>query len=82
MATAGSAHALHLDDKVGRIAVGMEADLQVLNLRSTPLIDFRMQYCNTLQEALFIQMTLADERATQAVYVAGELKYSAEEDAH
>lgn len=76
MATAGSAHALHLDDKVGRIAVGMEADLQVLNLRSTPLIDFRMQYCNSLQEALFIQMTLGDERATQAVYIAGELKYS------
>ena len=80
MATAGSAHALHLDDKVGRIEVGMEADLHVLNLRSTPLIDFRMQYCNTLQEALFIQMTLADERATQAVYVAGELKYSADEN--
>lgn len=77
LATAGSARALHLEDKVGRIKVGMEADLQVLNLRSTPLIDFRMKYCNDIVEALFVQMTLADDRATQAVYVAGELKYSA-----
>lgn len=76
LATAGSAHALHLDDQVGRIAVGMEADLQVMNLRSTPLIEFRMRYCNSLQEALFIQMTLADERATQAVYIGGVLKYT------
>lgn len=78
LATAGSARALHLDHQIGQIAVGMEADLQILNLRSTPLIDFRMNYCNTLQEALFIQMTLADERATQAVYIAGQLKYSIE----
>lgn len=76
LATAGSARALHLDDKIGSIAVGMEADLQVLNLRSTPLLDFRMQHCDTLTEALFVQMTMADERATQAVYVAGELKHS------
>lgn len=76
LATAGSARALHLENHIGRIAVGMEADLQVLNLRSTPLIDFRMRYCNSLQEALFIQMTLADERAVQAVYIAGNLKFS------
>lgn len=76
LATAGSARALHLEDKVGQIAVGMEADLQVLNLRSTPLIEFRMRYCNTITEALFIQMTMADERATQAVYIGGDLKYS------
>lgn len=75
LATTGSARALHLDHQIGRIEVGMEADLQVLNLRSTPLIDFRMRYCDTLQEALFIQMTLADERATQAVYIGGELKH-------
>lgn len=75
LATAGSARALHLDDKIGRIAVGMEADLQVMDLRSTPLIDFRMDYCNDITEALFVQMTMADERATQAVYVGGDLKF-------
>jgi len=84
MATAGSARALHLQDRIGTIAVGAEADLVVLNLRSTPLIDFRMQHCESLAEALFIQMTLADERATRAVYIGGELKYcgAPQNDAH
>jgi guanine deaminase len=28
------------------------------------------------EEALFVQMTLGDDRAVQATYVAGELKYA------
>lgn len=77
LATRGAAETLYLQDQIGSIAVGMEADLQVLNLRSTPLIDFRMQRCENLQEALFVQMIMGDDRATQAVYVAGKLAYSA-----
>ncbi|MFA5522068.1 MAG: guanine deaminase [Castellaniella sp.] len=76
LATAGAARALHLDTRIGRIAAGLEADLVVLNLKSTPLIDFRMQHCDSLEEALFIQMTLADERAIEAVYIGGELRHS------
>lgn len=76
LATRGAAQALYLEDKVGSIAPGMEADLLVLNLKSTPLIDFRMQHCETIQETLFVQMIMGDDRATQAVYVAGELAYS------
>ena len=38
LATAGSAEALHLGDKVGRIAPAMEADLVALDLSSTPAI--------------------------------------------
>ena len=53
----------------------MEADLVVLDLRSTPLIDFRMKPGRGLAEQLFIQMTLADDRAVQATYVAGRLAY-------
>ena len=37
----------------------MEADLVVLDMKSTPLIDFRMRHVNSLEEALFMQMTLA-----------------------
>ncbi len=76
LATRGAAETLYLDDKIGSIEPGKEADLLVLDLKSTPLIDFRIQHCQTLEEMLFVQMIMADDRATRAVYVAGELAYS------
>lgn len=75
LATKGGANSLYLDDKIGSIAPGMEADLVVLDLKSTPLMDFRMSYCKDIHEVLFILMTLGDDRATKAVYVAGEKVY-------
>lgn len=75
LATRGSARALYLDDRIGSIAPGMEADLVVLDMRSTPLIDYRMKQARDLAEQLFIQMTLADDRAVKATYVAGRLAY-------
>ncbi len=75
LATRGAAHALYLEDKIGSIAAGFEADLVVLDLRSTPLIDFRMKDCRDIDEALFIQLVMGDDRATRATYVAGELRY-------
>jgi guanine deaminase len=72
MATRGAAHSLDLDDKIGSIAPGMEADLLVLDLKSTPLIEFRMKHCKSIEEALFIQMMMGDDRATKAVYIQGE----------
>ena len=77
LASRGTAEALGLQDKVGTIAVGMEADLTVLNLKSTPIIDYRMKYAKDLEEALFIQMTLGDDRAIAATYVAGKEVYRA-----
>jgi guanine deaminase len=76
MATRGTANAMYIDDKVGSIAPGMEADIVVLDMRSTPIIDYRMQFANDIHEALFIQMTLGDDRAVQATYIAGELRYA------
>jgi guanine deaminase len=75
LATRGTAHAMYIDDKVGSIAPGMEADIVVLNMKSTPIIDYRMQFVEDINEALFIQMTLGDDRAVQATYVAGKLRY-------
>jgi len=73
LATRGSAAAMHLEDKVGSIAPGMEADLVVLDMRSTPLIAFRMDEARDFAEQLFVQMILGDDRAVQATYVAGRL---------
>lgn len=75
MATLGSARALHLEDRIGKIEAGMEADFVVLDLHSTPLINRRMRYCQDIAEALFIQMTLADDRAVMATYIDGQCVY-------
>jgi guanine deaminase len=82
VATRGTAHAMYLDDKIGSIAPGMEADLVVLDMKSTPIIEYRMQFAQDFTEALFIQMTLGDDRAVQATYVAGELLYSRGQKEH
>lgn len=75
LATRGGARALYLDERIGSLAPGLEADLVVLDMRSTPLIDFRMDQARDLADRLFVQMTLADDRAVQATYVAGRLAY-------
>jgi guanine deaminase len=72
LATRGAAQALYLEDRIGSVAVGMEADLIVLNMKSTPLIEFRMKRCASFEEALFVQMTMGDERAVAGRYVAGK----------
>ena len=77
LAGKGTADALGLGDKLGQIKEGMDADIAVLNLKSTPIIEYRMKYAKDLEEALFIQMTLADDRAVSATYVAGKEVYSA-----
>ena len=78
VATRGTAHAMYLDDKIGSIAPGMEADIVVLDMKSTPVIEYRMQFAKNFEEALFIQMMLGDDRAVQATYVAGKLLHSRE----
>jgi guanine deaminase len=75
LATRGTARALYLEDKIGSIAAGMEADVIVLDLKSTPLIEFRVRYCRDIHEVLFIQMTMGDDRAVLATFVAGNLAY-------
>lgn len=52
LATRGAANALYLDDKVGSIAKGYEADITVLDLKATPIIDYRLNYAQSLEEIL------------------------------
>jgi len=77
LATLGGAQALRLEHRIGRIAEGMDADLCVLELAATPLLEFRSRRCGGVEELLFVLMTLGDERAVRATYVAGEAVYDA-----
>jgi guanine deaminase len=75
LATRGGARAMYLDDRIGSLASGLEADIAVLDMKSTPLIAYRMEQAQDLRERLFVQMTLGDDRAIRATYVAGKLAY-------
>ena len=75
LATRGAARALDLEAEIGAIVPGREADLAVIDLRSTPLIDFRMRDVGGVEEALGVQMALGDDRAIRATYVAGRLAW-------
>jgi guanine deaminase len=75
LATAGGARALHIDDRVGAIAPGFDADLAVVDLHATPLLDFRMRYVDDIDEALAVLLALGDDRAIRATYAAGRLAY-------
>lgn len=79
-ATLGGANALSLDDKIGKLSSGYEADFIVLEFSATPLQKLRMQNINetkqsaleTLQEKLFALMIMGDDRNIVATYVNGK----------
>lgn len=72
LATVGSARALRIDHAVGNIAPGMEADLVVIDLTSTPAIAQRVARADDLWETLFPTIMMGDDRAVQAVWINGQ----------
>lgn len=69
LATLGGAEALQ---------VGREADIVVLDPKATPLLAFREARARSLEDILFVLMTLGDDRAARATYVAGALAHTRE----
>lgn len=76
LATLGGAKALQLADKIGNLEPGTEADFVVLDYNATPLMKYRMAQTQTLEERLFVMMTLGDDRAVKKTYAMGEPVYS------
>ena len=69
--TAGAAQALGLSGVVGNLQPGCEADFVVLNPQATPLLARRSAQAGNLEELLFSLIVLGDDRAVQAVHLAG-----------
>lgn len=75
LATRGAAEVLHLEDRIGSLRAGHEADLAVLDLKPTEFIGWRMQFAGNIFERLFILQTLATDNMNRATYVVGKKVY-------
>ena len=72
LATLGNAKTLQLEDKIGTLEAGTEADFIVLDFNCTPLMTLKQSKCKTLAEKLFAMIILGDDRAVKETYVAGQ----------
>lgn len=72
LATQGSARALLADHRIGNIAPGMEADLVVIDLASTPAIEQATRRAATIWETIFPTIMMGDDRAVKAVWIGGQ----------
>nr|WP_321483584.1 guanine deaminase [uncultured Cohaesibacter sp.] len=71
-ATLGNALALGLEDRIGTLDVGSEADIVVLDSAATSAMALRMETCQSLAEELFILQIMSDDRSVAETYIAGE----------
>jgi guanine deaminase len=74
LATVGSARALHAEAQIGNIAPGMEADLVVIDLASTPAIEQATRRADDIWQAIFPTIMMGDDRAVKAVWVGGRVR--------
>lgn len=70
--TLGNAGAIGLEGRIGSFAPGREADLVMLDAAATPAMAHRMARAQSLEDELFVLMTLGDDRAVAATYLMGE----------
>ncbi len=70
--TLGNARALGLQDRIGSLHVGADADIVVLDSSGKSAMELRMRTAKSLTDELFILQTMGDDRCVAQVYVAGK----------
>lgn len=75
LATLGGAAGLHLEDRIGSLDVGKEADFVVLDPSATPVLQYRSERAESTEELMFVLSIMGDDRTVAATYVAGEPAY-------
>ena len=75
MTTLGAARALHLDQHVGNLCPGREADFIEINAAAHPVVKARLTTTSTIEEELFVYMSCGDERLIASTTIAGEVRY-------
>ena len=72
LGTLGAAEALRLEDRIGNLEVGKEADFVVLDPAGTRLSERRLAGTSVAEEIIFALTMIADDRNVFATYVSGQ----------
>src|SRR5690606_20795961 len=76
LATLGAARCLGLQDTIGSLAVGSEADFIVVDPDAIPLLARRRSQSTTLSELLRLLITLGDDRVIRTTVSAGVIVHA------
>ena len=63
---------MRLEDRIGNLQPGSDADFLVLDYNATPLMSYRLQQSKNIAETLFVLMTLGDDRTVKETWAAHE----------
>ncbi|MBY6208327.1 MULTISPECIES: guanine deaminase [Halomonas] len=73
--TLGNAVSLSLDDRIGSLTAGKDADFVVIDPMASPLMARRMGRTRSLSEELFTLMMMGDDRAIYETWAGGRLQH-------
>jgi guanine deaminase len=76
LATLGAARALGLEDVIGNLTPGKEADFIAVDFAATQITERRTLSAESIDEALFSLIFLGDDRHIASTYILGELPAS------